>query len=231
MKKIEPIFIIGVDRSGTTLLSLMMASHSRIAIPYESHFFIPFYKNISSYGDLTQRKNRELLVNEILSERYVRRWDQKINISDINIDKCTSLALTINQIYTAYAKKLGKDIWGDKSPDHTKEIHIINRLFPDSRFIHIIRDGRDVASSLVQQWWGPGDFITAICYWKYTIECARKMLRMLPEYRFIELNFENLIVDPENQLKNITKFLGLEFEQSMIRDYMMNADIKVGRRI
>ena len=54
---------------------------------------------------------------------------------------------------------------------------------------------------------------------------------MLPEYRFIELNFENLIVDPENQLKNITKFLGLEFEQSMIRDYMMNADIKVGKRI
>ncbi len=227
----SPIFIIGVDRSGTTLLSLILDSHSRIAIPYESHFITKYYKNSTKFGDLKEKENRLRLVQSILAEPYVKQWDQKIEVDDINLDKCLSLEATIDEIFSAYARLHGKDLWGDKTPAYTSEIHIINRLFPQCKFVHIMRDGRDVALSLVKQWWGPNDFISAMRYWEKTLSCTRKMLRMLPDDRYIELKYEELLEDPEREIKKILAFLQLDFEPQMMEKYQQKADLKVGKRI
>jgi len=227
----SPIFIIGVDRSGTTLLSLILDSHSHIAIPFESHFITKYYKDKAKFGDLNKEKNRLFLVKSILSEFYVKQWDKKIEIEDINLDNCSSLEKTIYEIFSVYAKLHGKDIWGDKTPEYTSEIHIINKMFPNCKFIHIIRDGRDVALSLVKQWWGANDFISAIKYWEKTLSCARKMLRMLPNERYIELKYENLLTNPENEIKRILSFLRLDFEPEMMEKYRQKAGLKVGERI
>ncbi|MCD6298164.1 MAG: sulfotransferase [Deltaproteobacteria bacterium] len=227
-----PIFVIGVDRSGTTLLSLMLDSHSRIAIPYESHFFLKYYKNRTKLvGDLTNPETRLAVVTRILQEPYVRKWDQKLSPEEIPLKRCNSLEEMINEIYLAYAKHFGKDIWGDKTPEYIKDIHILNKMFPSCKFVHIIRDGRDVALSIVDKWWGASDFMTAIRYWAYTVSCARKMLEMLPDDRYIELTFEDLVHDPEKQLSRIMEFLGLTFEANMLTNYTQKASLKVGSDI
>lgn len=224
-----PLFVIGVDRSGTTLLSMMLDSHSRIAIPYESHFITKYYMEREQYGDLKNSiERRKQFVKSILSEYDVQEWDHQINLEDIDINACNTLEDTVSQIFSAYARYFGKDIWAVKSPRYTLYLHMLNRMFPTARFIHIIRDGRDVANSLVLQRWGPNNFVSALRYWAETVKCARKMLRMLPDDRFVELRFEELVNRPDKELEKICSFVGVAFEPAMLENYTSRAAAKVG---
>src|SRR5262249_51654470 len=101
-------------------------------------------------------------------------------------------------------------------------------LFPSARFVHIIRDGRDVALSLLQQWWGPNDFMSAMRHWTDTVQCARKMLQMLPADRHVEVKFEDLVTDPAREVWKITALLGVDFESQMVSNYTGKARDKVG---
>ncbi len=224
----DPIFIVGAGRSGTTLLSLMLDTHSRIAIPHESHFFISYYEKRLGFGNLNDIGGRQALVKSILGEPFVQIWDQQIKIEEVDLDQCYSLAGTINQIYSAYARRFGKDLWGDKTPAYTTNVDALNDMFPTARFIHIVRDGRDVALSVIRQTWGAKDFTMAIQYWMYTVTLARKMLGMLPKHRAIELRYEDLIANPDAELHKLTDFLGLHYELEMAYAYTKTASKKLG---
>jgi hypothetical protein len=224
----NPIFVVGAGRSGTTLLSLMLDTHSRIAIPHESHFFIPYYEKRAAFGNLNCLEGRRVLIKSILGESFIRIWDQQITLEEIDLDRCGSLEGAIDQIYSAYARRFGKDIWGDKTPAYTTEVDALNDMFPTSRFIHIVRDGRDVALSVMRQTWGSKNFIVAMQYWTQTVTLARKMLRMLPKTRFIELRYEDLIANPERELHTLTDFLGLPYEPDMVNGYTKTASKKLG---
>lgn len=226
----SPIFLIGVARSGTTLLSLMLDSHSRIAIPYESHFFVSYYQKYK-VGNLDGKDEVLLLAKQILAEPPLRRWDLTIQPEELELENCTNLPSVIGAIFRTYAKKCGKEIWGDKSPPYTQYVYILEKMFPTARYIHLIRDGRDVALSLMGKSWGPGDFISSMEYWARNISCARRMLYMLPEDRFLEVRFEQLVAEPETEMKRITEFLGVEFEPEMINAYTQKASKKVGTLI
>ncbi|MEW5733796.1 MAG: sulfotransferase [Thermodesulfobacteriota bacterium] len=223
-----PIFVVGVDRSGTTLLSLMLDAHSRLAIPFESHFFVRFYNGMERFGDLMQEVNRRALVAAILAEPYLQKWEHRVSPEEVDLDRCGSLSGAIAEIYTAYARSFGKDVWGDKTPEYISHLWVLNELFPEGRFVHIIRDGRDVASSIVKQWWGAKDFASALRYWAQNVALARSMLRMLPHNRYVELRFEDLVADPGAQLARITDLLGLDFEPAMLSAYQEKAAAKVG---
>jgi hypothetical protein len=110
-KNNSPVFIVGVDRSGTTLLGLMIDAHSKIAILYESNIFERYYPHRELFDDLRDRKDRLALVNSILSTPCVKKWDIKIVPKDIDLSKCNNLQSTINEVYLAYAHSLGKNIW------------------------------------------------------------------------------------------------------------------------
>jgi hypothetical protein len=222
------LFLVGVNRSGTTLLSLMLDSHSRIAIPYESNFMVRYARTGIGMSYLTARSDRVALVTRILEEPFVREWDEKIGINEIDIDECCDLRSAVGQVYRAYARRFGKDIWGDKTPAYIVDLEVINGLFPDCRFIHIIRDGRDVAASAIRQTWVSGSLITSLMRWERSVWCARKMLRMLADERHIELRYEDLVADPEGELRRITDFLGIAFEPGMIEDYSRRSASKFG---
>jgi hypothetical protein len=210
----------------------MLDAHSRLAIPYESHFFVRYFKDRQSQGDLAgDRDSRSRLVRQILKEPYVLRWDRQISPDEVDLDSCDSLENTINQIYLAYARRFGKDLWGDKTPAYVADIHVLHQMFPRARFVHIIRDGRDVALSIIKQWWGANDFMSAIDYWAQTLRCAQKMLAMLPANQHISLRFEDLVRDPETELKRVCCFLDLDYEPQMLEGYAARAGAKVGERI
>ena len=227
-----PVFEVGVGRSGTTILSLMLDAHPRIAIPYESHFFVEYYQN----RDFINRKlknsdSREEVIAGILSERYVTAWDYAPPLESIDLSKCTDLAGAIRAVYEAYADHHGKDIWGDKTPRYISHINVLNDLFPDAKFIHLIRDGRDVALSLMNQWFGPNDLISALQFWKERALIGDKMLSMLPADRVFTVKMEKLALHPEDTLRNLCKFLDIDFTPEMLTSFNKNAASKVGGRI
>ncbi len=229
--RLEPVFILGVARSGTTLFSLMLDGHSLLAIPYESHFIVPMARQSDRWGNLKNIENRKVLISEILKQPYLKKWDCPLTINDIDLENSNTLADCISAVFQSYAKKNGKKVWGDKTPSYISDIDVLYRLFPRARFIHIIRDGRDVALSLIRQWWGPNDFISAMKYWRENVFWARKMLKMLPENQTIELLFEDLVQNPEKTIREVIDFLGWEFETSMLSKYIETSPEKVGDRI
>jgi Sulfotransferase family len=225
----NPFFEIGVARSGTTLLSLMLDAHPDLAIPYESHFIADLYKekDIIS-GRLINIQDRKNFLEETLRRPYVQRWDYTPTIDDIDLDNCCTLSSSINQVFAAYARHHKKGIWGDKTPSYITNIDALHHFFPDAKYIHLIRDGRDVALSLMEQWFGPNDFISALQFWKEHIVIGRKMLAMLPSHQVYELRLEDLVEQPETKLTEICDFLNLPYEIKMLESYQANAAKKVG---
>jgi hypothetical protein len=205
----------------------MLDSHSRIAIPYESHFFVAFYQNYQ--GKVFESRNeRRALVEQILAEPAVQAWDVKICPEEIDLEQCATLGSTIDQIFQAYARKNNKDIWGEKSPPYTQYVYMIEKMFSNARYIHLIRDGRDVALSLMEKTWGPGDLVSSLEYWARHISCARRMLYMLPDHKYTEVRFEELVANPKPELQRVTQFLGIELEPAMLDAYRQKAANKVG---
>ncbi|WP_341936703.1 sulfotransferase family protein [Marinimicrobium sp. C2-29] len=213
------IFIVGAPRSGTTLLSSMLNSHSEIAIPYESNFMVHCYNKYGLTPNLTNDSDLENLIDEILSGYFVSKWEPPVRKEDLDLDKCRDLPGLINEIYRCYAKKKGKPIYGDKTPGYTPDIHVLNRIFPNAKYIHIIRDGRDVALSLLDRSWGPSNFPIAMQFWKEMATLCKVQLAMLPPDRYLELRFEDLVREPEENLRKICSLLKIDFQNEMVSSY------------
>jgi hypothetical protein len=226
----NPVFIVGVDRSGTTLLTMMLDMHSQLWIPNESHFIVDYFEKYEGVA-ITQDDNlKRSIVRKIFDERYVRDWDISITADQVDVTACRTLSDVIAAFYQACATSKGKMLWGDKTPRYLVHVDVLNKLYPEARFIHIVRDGRDVAESISQMWWGANDFASALKSWERRVEMGHKMLNMLPQDRWIQLRFEDLVLDTKKELRRVTDFLQLPFEESML-GYASVAAEKVGGRI
>ena len=219
ISSLPPFFILGVGRSGTTLLRLMFQNHPNIAIPYESHFITKYHALLSSYGDLENDVNLRKLVGDVLSEELLQQWDHSFSIDTIlpKIEPRT-LSNVFRAIYDDYRIGKKKLRWGDKS-DYLDRLHLINELFPDAIFIHIVRDGRDVANSVLKQPWGPSDIIEAAEWWHVCVTLGRRMGAILGEKRYTEIKFEDLVSDTENQMKRLCEFIGEEYHEDVLNYY------------
>ncbi len=229
-KPISPFFIVAVDRSGTTLLSSMLDTHSKIAIPYESKFITEMMADGRAKIEYSQPEKVRQLVAGILESPYVAQWDRKLQIEDLDLGSCRDFPSTVEAIYQAYALKRGKTIWGDKDPLYAGEVDVLYRLFPQARFVFLVRDGRDVASSILQRWWGPLDFINCIRYWERLVILGHKMLSMLPSDSVHYLRYEDLVSDPEGEIRSLCHFLGISYEKKMVTEYATSAFSKIGER-
>jgi hypothetical protein len=222
-KASAPLFIIGLGRSGTTLLRLMLNQHPRIAIPYESHFITKYCIQIDSYGDLEADNNLRKLVSDILSEPFLKMWDHQFDVDRIIAAvEIRSLRGVLEYIYQEYAKSKGKVRWGDKS-SYLDDLPHVNELFPDAKFIHIIRDGRDVARSVLKMPWGPTDLIAAANWWSDNVRVCRRMGAILGKERYTEVLFEELIQNTEGELQRLCEFIDEEYSPIML-EYYKNAE-------
>lgn len=138
---------------------------------------------------------------------------------EVNIDLCTSFSSTVELIFTLYAKKCGKSVWGDKTPSYTPYLYLLNDHFPNSKFLHLIRDGRDVAISNSRQPWGLTSLSMIVEDWKHVVSCTRKIGKVIGEERYMELRYEDLIRNPKENRTNVLDFLELPFDNSVLRTH------------
>ncbi|WP_029897881.1 sulfotransferase family protein [Desulfohalovibrio reitneri] len=229
--KQPPVFVVGVHRSGTTLLNLMLDSHSQLWIPYESHFIVRLHRKyvLNGQGDFESPVFRRALVEEILGDHFVKDWEVDVTPDEVDVDACRDLSSAIDAVYSAHAAKAGKTRWGDKTPSYVYHADLLNELFPECKFIHLVRDGRDVARSVVRRHWGPDDLVSALREWARKVEVCDKMLRMLPPGRRSTLRYEDLVEKPGDSLRGLCEFLDLPFEESMLQ-YQGRSAEKLGQR-
>lgn len=212
----KPIFVIGCPRSGTTLLASLMKA-TLYGAPVETHFITKYYKKLESYGDLSFKDNFSRLLRDILAERPVMQWKLDIDIQSFydELDDFSYKKIT-DRLCMKMAETKGYRAWGDKTPHYILNLDIIYRLFPDSKYIYIVRDGRDVALSLLEREWGPANIYDCAVSWKdYNAETST-LDKINNKGQLYTVKYEDLLDDAETIVPEIYKFLSVEFDKEEI---------------
>jgi Sulfotransferase family len=212
----EPFFIVGSGRCGSTLLRLILCSHSRIHIPVETNFIEDLVSRLPLTGSLTPA-DVELAIKIMTSHR---RWpvmgmpaeELRARVGALS---APTLAELINVMYRYQTNLAGKQRFGDKTPHYIRIIPQLITLYPQAKFIHLIRDGRDVAMSFLdagfERYYDRNKFL-----WTIAIKMREKYQRCPYAAQILEMRYEDLIADLQNAIRRICEFIGEDFEPDML---------------
>jgi hypothetical protein len=211
-------FIVGVGRSGTTLLRMMLDAHPQLAIPPETHF-VPRLIGAAEAWRVTPERLLDAAIND-----PHRRWGD-FGISEEEYLERLREIPTVNQadpvraFFRLYAEKAGKPRWGDKTPGYLTRMRRIKRTLPEARFVHVIRDGRDVALSWnrrlgQREGKDPIPVERLAQRWQRQISGAREDADAIGDY--LEIRYEQLVLDTEPTLRRVCEFIALEWDPAML---------------
>lgn len=194
----SPLFIVGAPRSGTTYLVEVLNQHDQVMITNEARVFTFLSRSL-------HRLAAEDFVLGVERERFLSAYESHLA-----------------QIVEGFYRDLGVEdgvLWGDKFPHYADGgrdpecLDLINRTFPRCRFIHLIRDGRDVVASLAAKRWV--GLVQATDVWKRHVRHARNFGTSIGLDRYLEVRYEDLVADGEVVLKTIETFLDLPHSEAV----------------
>jgi len=214
----EPIFVIGMNGSGTTLLADCLGQHSGIySFVHESKVLPYIIDNLHKYGDLSQ------------DAAFSDLWNDLVKIPAVSIQLANdlrkpdgwrewprTLAGAIDGLfrYLGSMDGLEKNRWCEKTPMHALHINKLSRVFPRAKFIHLIRDGRDCAASFHRRWRRSPEL--TIYQWRQLIKQAREQSKIAPQ-NYLEIKFEDFTDKPEEIMKFICGWLLIEYEPALLK--------------
>jgi hypothetical protein len=222
-------FALGHVRSGTTMLRALLDSHSALAVPPESYFVVPALSTAVATG---APYDPDAFVARVRRDRYFADWD----LDDAELDalrhdpRVHSTADAIAGLYATYARVRGKPHYADKTPSHLLDVDLLAQQFPAGRFLHQVRDGRDVVASVLTMDFGPAAFADAAWAWRRRVLKAHRVGRALGPERYLEIHYEDLVADPEPVLRRVCTFFGLDYEPEMLRYHERADDLLSGLR-
>lgn len=223
------VFIVGRGRSGTTLVRAMLTSHSDLAIPNETHFIVPLSRDRRLFHSDDQ-PNVEALLSKLRRQPGFRHMgldnDEVAHLFDSERPGTYSDAIRL--LFQMHARMQGKNRFGDKTPIHVLHIEYLAELFPEARFIHLIRDGRDVTLSIMDQHWGPVSVWEGAVYWRRFVQAGRLAGARVGADRYMELRYESLLDEPEQHVRALCDFVNLKFDPSMLRYFENAGEITAG---
>ena len=208
--------IVGSPRSGTTLLRLMLDAHPAMAIPPETGFLtmpLPpadtedpriWFADAVTHFPPNAPGWQDFGIDREAFEQAIETLEPFESAEGFRL------------FYRMYAAKFQKPRWGDKTPLYCRSMLYLQQLLPEAHFIHLIRDGRGSAASLRKQWFSPGESMTMQAqYWQANVTAAREAAMQCRHY--MEVRYENLILNTEAELRRICDFIQLEFDPAMLR--------------
>ncbi len=220
-----PVIVLGVGRSGRTLLRVMLDRNSEIAIPYESFFVTP----------LAQRHGRRPNLDDFLDDlgRFYQLYEWGISPEDVRprLREGMTTGEAIAAVFEVYAEHEGKPRWGDKTPLYMQHLPLLEGLFPDALWVHLVRDGRDAALSFLslpegfseKTWALPHTAAQFAARWRTEILAARRLGAHVGG-RYLELRYEDLVTAPERELRRVCEHTSLPWEPAML-DYPGTSDV------
>ncbi len=224
-----PFFVVGCPRSGTTLLQYMLRSHSQLYFPEEeSHFIVHLFRHCNGnrrFQSATEVMDVLRLAMRIRPRFFdLESFDMDAFVSAMEAErkgKCgVDLSYLINRLFMGFAHRQEKDFWGDKTPYYAIHLEVIFDLFPGARVLHVVRDGRDVALSMLRRSRDLDVYNTyhAARYWEQYVTTARERGSEAGPSRYKEVVYEQLLGDPERVMEEVCIFFGIPFEKGMV-DY------------
>lgn len=221
------VFLVGCPRSGTTLLQRMVNAHPQLAITPESHWIPRLIEKswaANDDGTVTRKLIRRMITHPKFERLQVTR-DQVYGLAPKG--KPVTYPWLVSRVLDLYGQAQGKTLVGDKTPEYVREIERLHALWPGARFVHLIRDGRDVTLSMLE--WRkvdpkPGHFATwkddpvstAAWWWRHNVQLGRAAGQALGPKLYCELRYEALVSQPREQSEALFRFLDLPFDASVL---------------
>lgn len=215
---------MGCHRSGTNLLYDILLSSGGFAI-YRTHLAV-FESLIPRFGSLEKRRNREKFLKTWLRTKSFRRTGLNADVLSSRIlNDCSSGADFIRIVMEAVAQDQGVSRWALYDPDNVLHIEKLKASIPNALFLHIVRDGRDIALSLKKMGgfrplpWRrsrTGSLLATALYWEWMVRNGRERGRKFPE-DYMEISYEDLVTTPHQALQRIGTFLEHDLDYGRIR--------------
>jgi len=213
-----PLILLGVSRSGTTLLRVVLDRSPGLAIPDES-FFVPL---------LARRHGKSIdaarFLDDVARIPTIRDWG--VSVADVasRVHQRMPTGEAVAAIFEAYAVAVGKPRWGDKTPMYMRHLPLVEELFPAAQYVHLIRDGRDAALSFLQMpegtftrtWAHPESPSQFACLWRKEVRAARALGRRVGAARYHEVRYEELVADTGAVVERICAFAEIPYEAEML---------------
>jgi hypothetical protein len=218
-------FFVGCPRSGTTLLGRIGDAHPQLAVIHETRWIVGFYKKrrgLTKEGavtpDLLERLREhprftKLGLDPTLVDGLLRR-DRPVRYADF-----------VTSLFDLYGEQQNKPLVGDKTPRYVRDLPTLHELWPHAKFVHLIRDGRDVCLSVLD-WrkgaprfttWDEDAVATTALWWEWNVKLGRESGALLGPGRYYELRYEALVTEPERECRALCEFLGLPYDPAMLR--------------
>ncbi len=239
------LFVVGCHRSGTTLLTRMLNAHREITMIPEIAWIPSRYERrecLTAEGMVTPAFIDNLKNHVWGFGRYTRL---PVSIGElealVSSSRPVSYSEFVTLLFDRYGEARGKRIVGNKTPELVHSLGTLHELWHDAKFVHIIRDGRDVCLSLIN-WkrkaekfsqrlptWSVDAVTTAALYWEEFVRAGRNAGRRLPASIYHEVRYESLVTNPAEQCRSLCEFLGIEYDEAMLRfnEGRMNPDLNL----
>lgn len=220
----DQIFVIGINGSGTTMLAEALGRHPELYMFPQETRVLPYLVHRYPDSILHDLSARRALADALGRSRAFWRCNgnQPLVLSDEVLVALNDFSSVVDAMYGHFAQLEGKQRWGDKSPMYLQHIDVLAQVFPNARFIHIYRDGRDSAQSFHRRWKQSPS--RTIFRWKKAIALGREQGKRLGIARYFELSYEDLTADPENWMRRVCAFAGLDFCPAVLSSSMQYMD-------
>ncbi len=214
----SPLLVLGVRRSGTTLLRVMLDRNAALAVPDESYFVPQLARRHRGTVDPVA------FVDDLRRLPTLVEWGLDPGAVAQRLRPGMTTGAALAAIFETYAAERGKARWGDKTPLYMQFLPVLERLFPDALFVHLVRDGRDAALSflavpegiMTAGWGHPRGVAGFACQWATEVRDARALGRRVGHERYLELRYEDLVAQPGRELERVCTFAGLAYDDGML---------------
>lgn len=224
----QPVLILGCGRSGNTLLRSMLAAGGEIAIPPESYVLPKTIRLFKAYNYLPWEQLSGLIVSEFQAYKEFYTW--RLDLSSCHSEcrllpkRQQTLANIIDVIYRHYARENGveSEYWGDKTPINALYVQHMIKLFPDARFIHLIRDPRAVVASYIKAGMH-SDICSVAKLWKTINNRLGRNLK--PNMDSLIISYEELVQNPEETLQKTARHIGISYSEDLLNHHLWSREL------
>ena len=227
----RPVFIVGSGRGGTTLLFQLLAGHPELASISNLTDRFPSLPQLAVFNRITALNKYKLFspsIESIPAFEHCGLTEQDIPLSET--DASPAITSCLHKLVSNHQKWSGKTRFINKNTSNTMRIPFLKAVFPDARFVYIIRNGYGVVNSLTRvNWWndlhlwwlgqtpaqweanGGDRYELAAIHWKKQVEISQQELGKLPGDQYIECRYEDMLSNPKHVIQEILQFIGLDW--------------------
>lgn len=216
-ENVRPIFIGGCPRSGTTMLGSILGGAEGCVVTPESHFkqTIPAFLGV----DWDTGMGREQFLAVLKRNFRFRLWETAVPSRQLpEVLKPEAYRVALCSLVDAYAESHGRpdwQVWIDHTPQNIQDPVLLRKIFPRAKFIHLVRDPRGVAASLLRLDWGPDTAAEAALFWAQKLSYGLAVENAFPE-ACLRVRYEDVLRSSEETVQSVCEFCGLRFEAKML---------------